>query len=214
MVRFDIVGLNDCPWFAKAVKLADEIAGANPRVEFHHEMLDKFNWHDFCDKMKHLRGWDVRKSPVIYEVLVESNGKALLIGDCNDFCDFAAMYFDIFYDPTTTALQGMTITNKTRFGHGFGGHDRGDAAVFNISIVNPPLKLLELLIAQLISPISMIPPGVLLHIKVFQPNPDHREMEGLFMEIMDMVSPSLFKISLCSTLVLCLYHCHLLILVE
>lgn len=45
MVRFDIVGLNDCPWFAKAVKLADEIAGANPRVEFHHEMLDKFNWH-------------------------------------------------------------------------------------------------------------------------------------------------------------------------
>ncbi len=45
MVRFDIVGINDCPWFAKAVKLGEEVSAAHPRVEFHHEMLDKYHFH-------------------------------------------------------------------------------------------------------------------------------------------------------------------------
>jgi hypothetical protein len=44
MVKFDIVGLNDCPWYAKACKLADEISGINTMVEINREMLDKFHW--------------------------------------------------------------------------------------------------------------------------------------------------------------------------
>jgi hypothetical protein len=62
--------------------------------------------------MRTERGWDIKHSPVVYEVLVDRNGKAFLIGDCNDWCEFAAMYFDIYYDPSSSALHDMALANK------------------------------------------------------------------------------------------------------
>ncbi len=58
------------------------------------------------------QGWDIQKSPCIYEVLADGEGKAHLIGDINDFCEFALLYFDIVYDPSTTALKDMVIANR------------------------------------------------------------------------------------------------------
>lgn len=62
--------------------------------------------------MKLLRGWEVKRSPIVFEVLVDPSGKAILIGDCSDFCDFALMYFDIYYDPTSAAMAEMAMENR------------------------------------------------------------------------------------------------------
>jgi len=45
MARFQIVGLYDCPWFAKADKLADEIIATNSSIDIQREMLDQFHWN-------------------------------------------------------------------------------------------------------------------------------------------------------------------------
>jgi len=52
------------------------------------------------------------RSPVVFEILMDINGKLRLIGDINDFCEYAAMFFDIYYDPTTAALNAMALANK------------------------------------------------------------------------------------------------------
>jgi len=38
------VGLYDCPWYAKAEKIADEIAAQNPSIEFHKEMMEPMHF--------------------------------------------------------------------------------------------------------------------------------------------------------------------------
>jgi hypothetical protein len=63
--------------------------------------------------MKDERGWEITRSPVVFEILVELDGKCRLIGNIDDFCEFAAMYFDIYYDPTSAALMAMALANKT-----------------------------------------------------------------------------------------------------
>jgi hypothetical protein len=45
MPRFAIIGIHDCPWYAKAEKLAEEIVALNPAIEFHKEMKDRFHWN-------------------------------------------------------------------------------------------------------------------------------------------------------------------------
>lgn len=74
--------------------------------------------------------------------------------------------------------------------------------------------MLELLLTQLLSPISMIPPGVALDIRVFDEFSDLRNLNGLLMEVTDMVSPNLAKIGLTTTLASALNYVDLLILAE
>ncbi len=60
----------------------------------------------------------------------------------------------------------------------------------------------------------MVPQGVLLDIRILDDTTDIRNLNGLLMEVADMVSPSLFRAQLSTTLTGCLYHCDLLILAE
>lgn len=43
--RYEIVGLYDCPWYAKAEKLVEEIQIQFPLVEFYKSMKDRFQWN-------------------------------------------------------------------------------------------------------------------------------------------------------------------------
>jgi len=44
MARYEIVGLFDCPWYAKADKLADELQLEFSNIEFNKTMKDEFQW--------------------------------------------------------------------------------------------------------------------------------------------------------------------------
>ncbi|CAL8109595.1 unnamed protein product [Orchesella dallaii] len=214
MSRFELVGLYDCPWYAKAEKIAEEIVSQNPAIEIHKEMFDAMQWNEFVTKMNMRHGWSIQRSPCVYEVLVDREGKANLIGDINDFCEFAILYFDVVYDPSTTALKDMVIANQATYGRGHRGHQRGDAELFNIAIVNAPIQMVELMLPQLLSSFSMIPYGLLLQISIFDEYTPKRNLDGLVMEIMDLASPLLYKARVVTTLPMALYRCHLFLLME
>jgi len=44
--------------------------------------------------------------------LGELEGKGHLIGGIDDFCEFSAMYFDVYYSPTSADLQELVHINK------------------------------------------------------------------------------------------------------
>jgi hypothetical protein len=50
MARYEIVGLYDCPWFAKAEKLVEEIQIQFPIIEFRKNMKDRFQWNVSLEK--------------------------------------------------------------------------------------------------------------------------------------------------------------------
>lgn len=67
---------------------------------------------EFVAKMNIRQGWNIQNSPCIYEVLVDREGKAHLIGGLNDFCEFALVYFDIIVDFTASAIKNMVVANR------------------------------------------------------------------------------------------------------
>ncbi len=63
--------------------------------------------------MKLTRGWTIKRSPVIYEVLVEPKGKAVLIGDIDDFCEYVQAFFGILSDcKESVLLQDQVVLNR------------------------------------------------------------------------------------------------------
>lgn len=168
--------------------------------------------------MKRLRGWDIIKSPVVYEVLLDPNGKCLLIGNCDDFCDFAAMYFDIGIDPPSSTLASLALANKAKYSRNLRLKENSNRTIFNISIINAPIPLLNLILARLVSPVSsMTPPGVLVNLKIFDEftaNTDHRILDGMLMELEDAAAPILAKVAVSPTLPLCLKESDLIIWAE
>lgn len=104
--------------------------------------------------------------------------------------------------------------NLQLFHKGFEGQDRGNSSVFNIAIVNAPLQALELLLVQLLSPVSLIPGGFIVHIHLYDNKLDPRVIKGVIMEAMDLASTKLFKISEASSLEACFQQCHLFLLME
>lgn len=80
--------------------------------------------------------------------------------------------------------------------------------------MNAPLKTLELILGQLLSPTSIIPYGLQLSISIFDEYTPKRVLDGLIMEITDMASPLLFKAKCVTTLAMAVYRCHLFLLME
>jgi hypothetical protein len=63
--------------------------------------------------MKLTRGWVIKRSPLIYEVLVEPKGKAVLIGDIDDFCEYVRAFYGIISDCKQSALlQDQVVLNR------------------------------------------------------------------------------------------------------
>lgn len=100
------------------------------------------------------------------------------------------------------------------FGQSFTKGKGREGEIFNICIVNAPLQVLELMLTQLLSPFTMIPYGLLLHISIFDEYSVKRDLDGLLMEITDLASPLLYKAQVVSTLPMAFYKCHLFILME
>jgi hypothetical protein len=75
--------------------------------------------------------------------------------------------------------------------------------------------MLELILTQLLSPMQMIPPKMLLNIRIFdEMTKDPRQLNGLLMEIIDMASPILFKATVHGNLSVCLFQSNLCIYAE
>ena len=72
-----------------------------------------FFFQDFVIKMKVTRGWSIKRSPVISETLLEPKGKAILIGDIDDFCEYVNAFFGILSECKESAvLQDQVVLNR------------------------------------------------------------------------------------------------------
>jgi len=61
--------------------------------------------------MKDLRDWDIKSSPVIWEILVEPHGKVNLIGGINEFCEYVQAYFGIVLEMSTFGMMSRVKDN-------------------------------------------------------------------------------------------------------
>lgn len=95
MAKYVVAGKADCPFFAKAELLADELAHILPDFKVHKIVVTPEKWQDWLQEACEERGWSHDRSPLVWKELVDRGGKGLLVGGCDDFMEMADAYYGV-----------------------------------------------------------------------------------------------------------------------
>eukprot|EP00111_Clytia_hemisphaerica_P016918 TCONS_00050168-protein len=114
MAKFVIAGKSDCPFYARAELLADELTLKLPNFNVHKIVLSPSEWKDWVKSTCSEKGWNYSgQSPIIWRELINRGGKGTLLGSCNDFLEYAKGYYGITCKNPTPDLNIISGENKT-----------------------------------------------------------------------------------------------------
>ena len=95
MAKYVIAGKANCPFYAKAELLADELSINLPDFKIHKIVKQPEEWEDWLKLTCEEKGWKHVSSPLIWRELVDRGGKGILLGGCDDFLEMAKGYYGI-----------------------------------------------------------------------------------------------------------------------
>jgi len=95
MAKYVIAGKANCPFYAKAELLADELAINLPDFKIHKIVKQPEEWEDWLKETCEIKGWKHVGSPLIWRELVDRGGAGILLGGCDDFLEMAKGYYGI-----------------------------------------------------------------------------------------------------------------------
>ena len=114
MAKFVIAGKADCPFYARAELLADELSMRLPDFSVHKILVRPSEWNSWLKNLCEERDWEHYDggSPIIWRELINRGGKGKLLGSCNEFLEFVNGYYGIKCTKSTDDLQGVASENK------------------------------------------------------------------------------------------------------
>lgn len=115
MAKFVIAGSADCPFYAKAELLADELSLKLSEFKVHKIVKRPEEWEDWLRSTCEEKGWSHKGSPLIWRELVDRGGSGLLLGGCNEFLEMAQGYYGITSNKMSLKLINISKENlKTK----------------------------------------------------------------------------------------------------
>lgn len=113
MAKYVIAGKSDCPFYARAEMVADELSLRLPDFSVHKIVLKPDEWDKWLLKLCGERGWSYNgDSPIIWRELINRGGKGILLGGCNDFLEMAKGYYELTCVKSTETLNLITDENE------------------------------------------------------------------------------------------------------
>lgn len=95
MAKYVVAGKANCPFYAKAELLADELALNLPDFKLHKIVKQPEEWENWLKMTCEEKGWKHTGSPLIWRELVDRGGAGILLGGCDDFLEMARGYYGI-----------------------------------------------------------------------------------------------------------------------
>lgn len=115
MAKYVIAGMADCPFYAKAELLADELASRLPEFKVHKIVKRPEEWSGWLEEFCKEKGWQHNSSPLIWRELVDRGGAGILLGGCNEFLEMAQGYYGITSHKMSDKLINIAKENlKTK----------------------------------------------------------------------------------------------------
>lgn len=113
MAKYVIAGKSDCPFYAKAELLADELQSRLKDFKVHKIVIQPEEWQGWVSQTCKEKNWTYGgKSPMIWKELLDRGGKGLLLGSCSDFLEMANGYYGITSEKFTEELKNIAQENK------------------------------------------------------------------------------------------------------
>ncbi|KAJ7389870.1 Putative malate dehydrogenase 1B [Desmophyllum pertusum] len=95
MAKYVIAGKANCPFYAKAEHLADELTLKLADFKVHKIVKQPEEWADWLKVTCEEKEWKHFGSPLIWRELVDRGGAGILLGGCDDFLEMAKGYYGI-----------------------------------------------------------------------------------------------------------------------
>ena len=111
MAKYVIAGKANCPFYAKAELLADELALNLPDFKVHKIVKQPEEWDEWLKLMCEGKGWKHSSSPLVWRELVDRGGAGILLGGCDDFLEMAKGYYGITSVKMSDELVGIAGEN-------------------------------------------------------------------------------------------------------
>lgn len=113
MAKFVIAGKADCPFYARAELLADELSMRLPDFSVHKILVRPSEWNSWLKNLCEERDWEhCGGSPIIWRELINRGGKGKLLGSCNEFLEFVNGYYGIKCTKSTNDLKSVASENS------------------------------------------------------------------------------------------------------
>ena len=113
MAKYVIAGKSDCPFYAKAELLADELQSRLKDFKVHKIVIQPDEWQGWVSQTCKEKNWTYSgKSPMIWKELLDRGGKGLLLGSCSDFLEMANGYYGITSEKLTEELKNIAKENN------------------------------------------------------------------------------------------------------
>lgn len=111
MAKYVIAGKADCPFFAKAEILADELQTILGDFKVHKIAVSPENWSGWLAETCEHHQWKHKTSPLIWREIVDRGGKGLYLGGCDDFLEMAEAYYGIRSSKMSEELEAISKEN-------------------------------------------------------------------------------------------------------
>ncbi|KAM4836101.1 putative malate dehydrogenase 1B isoform 2-T2 [Thomomys bottae] len=199
MAKFVIAGKADCPFYAKAELLAEYLQKNLPDFRIFKITQHPDVWEEWlkgvCEKNK----WNHKRSPIIWREMIDRGGKGLLLGGYNEFLEYAQLYYGVTSRMTTQMMMIIAQENLET-------HIEKELEKEAMKDLISPLQVW---ITSAASPASCNLIPILMSGEVFGKNTeisltlfDQQKVENylkaMVMEIEDMASQILLRISYCT----------------
>ncbi|CAF3656228.1 unnamed protein product [Rotaria sp. Silwood1] len=109
MAKFVIAGKANCPHYAKAELLGDYLQRNLPNFTIHKWSIEAKDWDDWINSIYEKYQWKStkRSSPIIWRELLERGGRSTLVGDLDDFQEYAQSYYGTILDHFMTNSSAL-----------------------------------------------------------------------------------------------------------
>ncbi|XP_068743940.1 putative malate dehydrogenase 1B [Montipora capricornis] len=111
MAKYVIAGKSNCPFYAKAELLADELVLNLPDFKIHKIVKQPAEWDDWLQETCHQKGWKHNGSPLVWRELVDRGGAGVLLGGCDDFLEMVKGYYGITSVKMSDELSNIAREN-------------------------------------------------------------------------------------------------------
>ncbi|CAG5119005.1 unnamed protein product [Candidula unifasciata] len=112
MAKIVLAGRSDCPYFARCERLGDRLAKNLQKFKLHKIIIQPHEWEKWLQDTCTERGWSFNKSPIIWRELIDRGGKGVLIGDANDFQEYAKAYYDVEVEMDSSDMLMIAEENR------------------------------------------------------------------------------------------------------
>ncbi|CAM4807099.1 unnamed protein product [Rotaria magnacalcarata] len=109
MAKFVIAGKANCPLYAKAELLGDYLQRNLPNFSIYKWPIAEQDWDDWVESTYGKNQWksSKRSSPLIWRELMERGGRGTLVGDLDDFQEYAQCYYGTILDHFMTNSSAL-----------------------------------------------------------------------------------------------------------